>query len=58
MHQRRLQATTIKTNIRPKGRQKERQFSWIESWSDLVDDRTGQSLGCQRRREDTSACRS
>jgi plasmid replication initiation protein len=41
----RLQATTIKTNIRPKGRQKERQFSWIESWSDLVDDRTGQSLG-------------
>jgi plasmid replication initiation protein len=41
----RLQATTIKTNIRPKGRKKERQFSWIESWSDLVDDRTGQSLG-------------
>ena len=35
----RLQATTIKTNIRPKGRKKERQFSWIESWSDLVDDR-------------------
>jgi plasmid replication initiation protein len=41
----RLQATTIKTNIRPKGRKKERQFSWIESWSDLVDDKTGQSLG-------------
>jgi plasmid replication initiation protein len=41
----RLQATTIKTNIRPKGRKKERQFSWIESWSDVVDDRTGQSLG-------------
>lgn len=41
----RLQATTIKTNIRPKGRKKERQFSWIESWSDLVDDRTGQSIG-------------
>src|SRR3954466_16182767 len=41
----RLQATTIKTNIRPKGRKKERQFSWIESWSDLVDENTGQSLG-------------
>jgi len=41
----RLQATTIKTNIRPKGRKKERQFSWIESWSDLVDETTGKSLG-------------
>src|SRR4051794_18649517 len=41
----RLQATTIKTNIRPKGRKKERQFSWIESWSDLVDEPTGKSLG-------------
>jgi hypothetical protein len=41
----RLQATTIKTNIRPKGRKKERQFSWIESWSDLVDENTGKSLG-------------
>jgi plasmid replication initiation protein len=41
----RLQATTIKTNIRPKGRKKERQFSWIESWSDLVDENTSKSLG-------------
>jgi plasmid replication initiation protein len=41
----RLQATTIKTNIRPKGRKKERQFSWIESWTDLMDDKTNQSLG-------------
>jgi plasmid replication initiation protein len=41
----RLQATTIRTNIRPKGRKKERQFSWIESWSDLTDERTGKSLG-------------
>lgn len=41
----RLQATTIRTNIRPKGHKKERQFSWIESWSDLVDENTGQSLG-------------
>jgi plasmid replication initiation protein len=41
----RLQATTIRTNIRPKGHKKERQFSWIESWSDVVDERTGKSLG-------------
>jgi plasmid replication initiation protein len=41
----RLQSTTIKTNIRPQGRKKERQFSWIESWTDLVDETTGQSQG-------------
>ena len=41
----RLQATTIKTNIRPTGRKKERQFSWIEGWTDLVDESTGQSQG-------------
>jgi plasmid replication initiation protein len=41
----RLQATTIRTNIRPKGRKKERQFSWIESWSDVIDEKTGKSLG-------------
>lgn len=41
----RLQATTIVTNIRPKGKKKDRQFSWIESWSDLVDEKTGQSVG-------------
>jgi plasmid replication initiation protein len=41
----RLQSTTIKTNIRPQGRKKERQFSWIESWTDLVDEKTGQSHG-------------
>ncbi len=41
----RLQSTTIKTNIRPQGRKKERQFSWIESWTDLVDEKTGQSQG-------------
>lgn len=41
----RLQSTSIKTNIRPTGRKKERQFSWIESWTDVVNDETGQSLG-------------
>ncbi len=32
----------MKTNIRAKGRRKERQFGWIEGW---VDDETGQSRG-------------
>jgi plasmid replication initiation protein len=41
----RLQSTSIKTNIRPTGRKKERQFSWIESWTDVVSEETGQSLG-------------
>lgn len=41
----RLQSTTIRTNIRPKGKKEERQFSWIDSWSDVVDEATGQSVG-------------
>lgn len=41
----RLQSTTIVTNIRPKGRKKDRQFSWIESWSDVTSEATGQSQG-------------
>lgn len=41
----RLQSTTIITNIRPKGKKKDRQFSWIESWSDVTNEATGQSLG-------------
>jgi plasmid replication initiation protein len=41
----RLQATTIVTNIRVKKGKKQRQFSWVESWTDLVDDETGQSRG-------------
>lgn len=41
----RLQSTTIRTNIRPKGKKEERQFSWIDSWSDLIDEGTGQSVG-------------
>ncbi len=35
----------VKTNIRARGRRKERQFGWIEGWTDLVDDQTGQSRG-------------
>ena len=42
----RLQATTIRTNIRAdKARRKERQFSWIESFTDVVDDQTQTSKG-------------
>ena len=41
----RLQSTTIVTNIRVKRGKKHRQFSWIESWTDLVDEETDQSKG-------------
>ena len=44
----RLQSTTIRTNIRAeKSRRKERQFGWVESWSDLIDEETNQSTGMQ-----------
>jgi plasmid replication initiation protein len=41
----RLQTTTIRTNIRARGTKKFRQFSWLESWSDLIDEATGSSKG-------------
>lgn len=42
----RLQSTSIVTNIRAeKTRRKQRQFAWIESWSDLIDEETNQSRG-------------
>lgn len=41
----RLQSTSVVTNIRVQRGKKHRQFGWIESWSDLVDDKTGQSCG-------------
>ena len=42
----RLQSTTIVTNIRAeKAKTKRRQFSWIESFTDLVDEETEQSRG-------------
>lgn len=41
----RLQATTIVTNIRVKKGKKHRQFSWIESWTDIVDDESDRSRG-------------
>jgi plasmid replication initiation protein len=42
----RLQATTIRTNIRAdKARRKERQFGWIESFTDVIDEKTKTSKG-------------
>jgi len=43
----RLQSTTIQTNIRGKGKRKTRQFSWIESWSEVIDESTGQTRGME-----------
>lgn len=41
----RLQTTTIRTNIRAKGSRRLRQFSWIEGYTDIIDDKNGQSKG-------------
>lgn len=41
----RLQSTTIRTNIRPRGRRRERQFNWIEEWTDTTDESSGRCLG-------------
>lgn len=43
----RLQATTIKTNIRANARTRETTFSWIDSYTHLVDERTQRSLGME-----------
>jgi plasmid replication initiation protein len=43
---RRLQSTTVFTNIRAeKTRKKERQFSWIESYDDISDAENGKPIG-------------
>ena len=41
----RLQATTIQTNIRAKRGKQFRQFSWIEGYTDLIDETTEESRG-------------
>ena len=41
----RLQSTTIQTNIRARKGKKIRQFSWIESYTDLIDETTEESRG-------------
>lgn len=42
----RLQSTTIRTNIRA-GNRRETVFSWIDSFSHLVDEKTGKALGME-----------
>jgi plasmid replication initiation protein len=42
----RLQSTTVKTNIRADQR-REATFSWLDSWSQLVDEKTERSRGMQ-----------
>ncbi len=41
----RLRNTTVTTNIRGSGKRKEAQFSWLDQWTDDVDEATGQSRG-------------
>jgi plasmid replication initiation protein len=43
----RLQATTIKTNIRANSKSRETTFSWIDSYTHLVDEETQRSLGME-----------
>lgn len=43
----RLQATTIKTNIRARNKSRETTFSWIDSYTHLVDEKTQRSLGME-----------
>lgn len=43
----RLQATTIKTNIRANSKSRETTFSWIDSYTHLIDERTQRSLGME-----------
>lgn len=40
----RLQSTTVKTNIRA-GNRREATFSWLDSWTQLVDEKTERSRG-------------
>ena len=41
----RLQATTVKTSIRGEGKRQEATFSWLESWTQTVDEHTGKVRG-------------
>ena len=43
----RLQATTIKTNIRANSKTRETTFSWIDGYTHLVDEKTQRSLGME-----------
>lgn len=40
----RLKATTVKTNIRAGGLKKTAMFGWLDSWREIVDERTGKTI--------------
>lgn len=41
----RLQSTTVKTNIRADKSRKEATFSWLDNWTQIVDEKTDRSRG-------------
>ena len=43
----RLKATTVQTNIRTDGLKKTAMFGWLDSWKEIVDERTKQSRGME-----------
>jgi plasmid replication initiation protein len=41
----RLTHTAVRTNIRAQGKRKAASFHWLESWTEVVDEKTGQTNG-------------
>ena len=41
----RLTHTAVRTNIRAEGRKKSASFHWLEGWSEVVDEKTGDTTG-------------
>jgi plasmid replication initiation protein len=41
----RLTHTAVRTNIRAEGKHKTASFHWLESWTELTDEKTGEPLG-------------
>jgi plasmid replication initiation protein len=41
----RLTHTAVRTNIRGQGRKKVASFHWLESWTEVIDEKTGETLG-------------
>src|SRR4051794_20396846 len=41
----RLTHTAVRTNIRAEGKKKSASFHWLESWNEVTDEQTGETLG-------------
>jgi plasmid replication initiation protein len=41
----RLTHTAVRTNIRAEGKHKAASFHWLDGWSEVTDDKTGDTLG-------------